>query len=131
MFDLADSGSEFEACVILRRGCEGSLGLSLARPGELTCGVRRADGKMERLDFRFGPKDAGVTQRSETDQQCPPLSPEATAAKIEAYANTGSSGDGIFDDRVDLTLKAFDAAFDWIYNSKVPKNLSSGPSEEE
>ena len=110
MFDMAEQATHFGAVIIVRKGCEGSLGFSLARPAEVTVGVRRSDGSLARTDFAFGPDDAGVQRRAETEQQCPPLSAASTAAKIARFAAQGSSGDAVFDDRVKLTLAGVDKA---------------------
>jgi len=124
MFDMVDLATDFDGCIIVRRGCEGSLGLSLARPGEFTCGVRQEDGRLKRIDFSFGPKDAGVAPRPETDQQPIKDVPAAEAAKLTAgkmewYADTGTSMDAVFDERVKLTLKAYDVALEYVLNGRL------------
>ena len=46
---------------VVRRGCVGSLGRSLARPGEFVCGVRRPDGSMVNLQIQIeGHHNEGV-----------------------------------------------------------------------
>ena len=65
---------------------------------------------MKRIDFAFGPKDAGMEPLAETEQQPikgVPASKAArlTADKMEWYADTGTSMDPIFDKRVALTLQ--------------------------
>jgi len=125
MFDMVQGATAFDACIILRRGCEGSLGLSLARAGEFTCGVRQADGTLKRLDFKYGPSDCGMSTRPETEQQ--PLIGMGsgqegalfTADRTMSYADTGTSGDAVFDERVTLTLKAFDVALEYVLNGRL------------
>jgi len=119
MFQMVARACAFKALVIVRRGVEGGLGLSLARPAEITCGVRQTDGTMKRLDFKFGPQHAGIDPRPETAQQSPPLSSSTTASKIARYAEDGASGDPIFDDRVRLTLMAYDAALEFVCNGNL------------
>lgn len=118
MFLMAEQASSFDACVIVRRGCEGSLGLSLARPAEFVCGVRRPDGSMERYDFAFGPADAGLPARPEREQQYETLSASDTAGKIRRYAATGASGDAVFDDRAALTLAGLDVAMEFVASGR-------------
>lgn len=115
MFEMAEKASAFKAVVVVRRGCEGSLGFSLARPAQVTVGMRQSDGSFKRTDFQFGPEEAGLTRRLEVEQQCAPLSAESTAAKIARFEAEGSSGDAIFDDRVELTLAGLDKAFAQIF----------------
>jgi len=42
-----------------------------------------------------------------------------TADRTMSYANTGTSGDAVFDERVTLTLKAFDVALEYVLNGRL------------
>ncbi|KAG5177793.1 hypothetical protein JKP88DRAFT_331208 [Tribonema minus] len=118
MFNMAEDATAFPACIIVRRGLEGTLGFGLGKPAEVTCGVRGSDGRFERMDFAFGPKDIGLA--TEMDKPLSDISSEDFAAKCERWAASGSSGDTRFDNHVAVTLAGIDKAMEWVLPKLPP-----------
>eukprot|EP00611_Tribonema_gayanum_P022547 TRINITY_DN4542_c0_g1_i3.p1 TRINITY_DN4542_c0_g1~~TRINITY_DN4542_c0_g1_i3.p1 ORF type:complete len:527 (+),score=178.71 TRINITY_DN4542_c0_g1_i3:99-1679(+) len=118
MFNMAEDATAFPACIIVRRGLEGTLGFGLGKPAEVTCGVRGSDGRFERMDFAFGPKDIGLA--TEMDKPLSDISAEDFAAKCERWAASGSSSDTRFDNHVAVTLAGIDKAMEWVLPTLPP-----------
>lgn len=85
MFQIADHATNFKACVIIRKGTEGTMCMSLSRPAEFIVGVRGEGGRLQRYQFQYGVKDLGVNSLTEKEQQYA-LTTSTVAAKIAAYA---------------------------------------------
>ena len=82
-------------------------------------GVRGPDGAFQRTDFSFGPDDLpGLAKRPVAEEHSVgPLCAKDTAERIRRFAKSGTSGNAVFDDRVKLTLAAFDKALGIVFHA--------------
>ncbi|CAM9699831.1 unnamed protein product [Phaeothamnion confervicola] len=111
-FSLRFCAAGFPACIMIRRGMEGSLGFSLGNPVDLACAVRGRDGRYRREDISFGPADLGMPLQG--DKLDRGVTAAASAAKCREFAARGASGDEEFDKRARVTVAGMDQALKWV-----------------
>ncbi|CAM9289999.1 unnamed protein product [Chrysoparadoxa australica] len=112
MMTMAEQATDFRACIVTRRGMEGTLCFGLGKPVTLSCGVRGSDGLFERHEFSFGPEDLGLEIQMDTPLES--VSADDLAAKCVRYTIDGTTGDPTLDKQVAVTLAGIDKALDWV-----------------
>ncbi|CAM9806230.1 unnamed protein product [Scytosiphon promiscuus] len=111
MLRCAETATDFKACIIVRKGLEGSLGFGLARETEIVCGVRKADDSFETMSYTFGAKDMGWEKEGD---KMGAKDTKETVGNIKSFSLEGSSGDQYFDKRVRLSSAGLEVGMEWI-----------------
>ncbi|CAM9157308.1 unnamed protein product [Hapterophycus canaliculatus] len=111
MLRCAETATDFKACIIVRKGLEGSLGFGLARETEIVCGVRKADNTFETMSYTFGAKDMGWEKEADKMGE---KDAKETVGNIKSFSLEGSSGDEYFDKRVRLSSAGLEVGMKWI-----------------
>ncbi len=99
--------------IVIRKGREGSLAFSLAKPVEIYCSVLQKDGNYKRNSFEYSLAD--LNEKPHPDGRHT-TNIHINKEKIEKYLTQGSSNNLVFDRRIKLTLSGLQKAFDWASN---------------
>lgn len=126
MVTIGESGG-YPGIIVVGRGLEGCLSCSLSRSFELLCAARLADGSYERKPFSFPPPEkTGDKLPKERTSGAP--SAEENTRLVRRFAESGSSGNPAFDQRVERTVAAFEEAREWV-ESRIGKWICGAESD--
>ena len=105
MIEIAEE-LEFPAALVTFKTIEGSLGMSLARAARVYGTKKQANGSYERFTLEVHPTELGLQVQGDQKDQGTNLADNQKL--VNAYLETGSSGNQYFDDRIRMTLGVFD-----------------------
>lgn len=109
MVEIAEA-SGYPCIVVVFRGSEGSLGLSLARSAMVLISKKQSNGSYLRNTFKYTPADFQI--ETQPDPKETSLSTAVNAKKISTFMSAGCTDDTAFDTRVVYTRKVFERIFD-------------------
>lgn len=111
----AAEAMQFPAYVIVGQGMEGTMGVGVGSNRKVTflVGLQNPDCTYVREHIKLKVMDVGVQPCDETVVKGS-ATVSGTATRIQRYAQSGSSGNSLFDTRVKATLSCFDVVFSKI-----------------
>lgn len=114
-FACQDAG--FPGIIVIRNGMEGTLAFPLMREVNILCCVQQKDGTYASENLKFDPQKYLDTHVAvEEKLQSPSLGKNAEL--ISAYAQSGRTGDNLFDLRVKATCAGIRDAIAWIERNR-------------